>query len=148
MVSVGPLKIGNRILCDDIRQEQNNNKHILIGVYSGNIVASQIPAEIQLAFYIEIEAAAGHYDMAIRLSGPQKGEGVVIPAPFDHLGKDVATLASPRFSINMTAEGIFKIDLRVGAGRWKNIISKAVSVNPSALQQPSEKSPPDAPESS
>ena len=144
MVSVGALKIRNAILCDDVRQEQGNNKHILIGVYSGDIVLSDIPAQIQLAFYIEIAAPEGHYDMQIRLSGPQKGEEAILPAAFDHSGKDVATLASPRIGISMTAEGAFKIDLRVGEGRWTNIISKSVSVNPNVLQGLSEQSPPDA----
>jgi hypothetical protein len=149
MISVGPLKFGNAILCDDIRREEGNNKYILIGIYSGDIILSNMPAEFQLAFYIEIFAPAGHYDLQIRLSGPQKGAEAILPTSFDHAGGDqVGTLASPRIGLTMTEEGTFKIDARVGEGRWKNIIVKKVIVTPNASPQLSEQSPPDALDSS
>jgi hypothetical protein len=40
------------IVCEDIRQEVNG-KWSLMGVFSGDIVVQDFPAEIQLAFYIE-----------------------------------------------------------------------------------------------
>lgn len=48
--------------CEDIREEVRNKKS-LIGVYNGDIVATEMPAKIRLAFFIVIEKP---------LEGPEK----------------------------------------------------------------------------
>lgn len=139
MTKVGDINILNAILCDDIRQEFGNNKLILIGVYSGDVVLSQIPAEILMAFYVELQAPVGRHEIEIRLSGPQKGEGI-FNATFESEGSGIGTLASPRIGINMAEEGTFRIDFRKGEGRWVNIISKKIILSPNALPRPSAQS--------
>ncbi len=44
---------GNVILCEDIRDETGNKKS-LMGVLSGDILVSSLPATIQLAIYAEL----------------------------------------------------------------------------------------------
>lgn len=136
MSKVGELNVGNVMLCDDIRQEQGNNKFILIGVYSGDIIISELPADISLAFYMEIKAPKGHHQIEIRLSGPQKGGQAILKSQFEHSGVGTGTIASPRINISMAEEGPFRIDMRAGTGRWVNLISKRVMLNPNALQAP------------
>jgi hypothetical protein len=57
------------LVCDDVRQEKSN-KHILIGVYNGEIIFASGPNKwIPLCIWIELAIAPGHYDevrMAIR----------------------------------------------------------------------------------
>src|SRR5437016_351670 len=45
-------KFRNVIACEDVREEVGNKKS-LMGVYGGDIIVSEIPAQIWLAFYIE-----------------------------------------------------------------------------------------------
>lgn len=125
MTKIGKLKVTNAILCDDIRKEQGTNKAILIGVYSGDLVLPTIPADVQLAVYLELVAPAGAYVVEIKFSGPQKGHAIM-KATLETARDGIGTIASPRVGINMAQEGVFRIDARVNEGRWTNLISKRV----------------------
>jgi hypothetical protein len=49
------LKLGNAIVCEFIAQGINN-KHSIINNYAGNIFVAEFPANVSLAFYIELFA--------------------------------------------------------------------------------------------
>lgn len=132
MKRVGNFIIGNAVLCEDVRKE-DNGKQILIGVFPGDLLIPDFPAPIQLAVYIELIAPAGVNEMEIRMSGPQKGTAI-LRAKIDHEKEGPAAIATQRIGIVMEKEGIFRIDARVPDGRWSNLITKKVSlgVSPTA----------------
>lgn len=132
MKRIGNLKIGNALLCEDVRKE-DNGKQILIGVFPGDLLIPDFPAQVQLAFYIELIAPAGVTELEIRMSGPQKGRAI-LRAKIDHEMEGPAAVATPKISVLMEKEGIFRIDARVPDGHWSNLITKKVSlgVSPTA----------------
>src|SRR5271166_1271127 len=55
MTKTASINISQAIACDDIRQEING-KHILIGVYSGNLGVPSFPNVIALGFWVPSQA--------------------------------------------------------------------------------------------
>lgn len=52
MIRVGAITIANALICDDVRVEQTG-KHILIGVYSGDIGVPSFPANVAFNFWLQ-----------------------------------------------------------------------------------------------
>ena len=48
-----PFKVVAAVLCDDIRQEQNS-KHILIGVYNGGVIVPNFPAQLVVCWWLQV----------------------------------------------------------------------------------------------
>ena len=97
-----PYTVKSVLICDDIRQEKSN-KHILIGVYNGEIIFPPGPNKlIPLCVWIEFAIAPGHYDgvrMAIRDPHGQDIASTMIDLDVER--GDVPTILEsgfPRFS--------------------------------------------------
>jgi hypothetical protein len=115
-------------------QQQGNTHRCLFS----DIGVSELPIETLLSFYIELQAPAGSYNIEIRLSGPQEKAEAILKARFESNNANAnGTIASPRVGVTMIEVGIFCLDARISEGRWTNLLSKRVSVDPNALQQPS-----------
>lgn len=115
----------NAILCDDIRQEKNN-KYILIGVFSGDVVASQFPAALAFSVYAEhVTDGPGHHDMAIRfsLSGEHKAE---VRARIDMPIAGTATIVLPPMPIELQAEGELLVTAQLDDAAPVELIRKRV----------------------
>lgn len=137
MPKIGDFDIKTTILCDDVRQESGTGKYILIGVFTGDILVREFPAQVQLALYIEIDGPAGHHDVELRLSGPQAGEGI-LNISLDAETDGVGAVTTPRITVAMESEGTFRADWRVAGGDWENILSKQVRLlDPTVFRQPS-----------
>lgn len=148
MTKIGPIEIKNAFLCDDVRQEVNN-KHTLVGVYSGNIVLPRVPADVLLGLFMEMETPAGAHEIEIRISGPGKGSAT-LKANIQQAESGSASLANSRAQFHMEKEGVFRVDARTPGGRWANVIKKRVLVRApaTASEPPSEQSQPASPASS
>jgi hypothetical protein len=59
------FSVGAVLFCDDVRMERNG-KAILIGVYSGTIDPSQIPATMQFVYWL-IGTAEGEGEFSLQL---------------------------------------------------------------------------------
>ena len=58
------------IYCDDIRQEASG-KFLFIGVYSGELIPSVLPASIGLAIYLRVYGLeVGKHEFEVRVIGP------------------------------------------------------------------------------
>lgn len=71
------IKLGNVILCEHI-VEGKNNKHTLINVYSGDILMSEFPGHIPVAFYIELlpgPPISSHVEIKLMLGKKQVMRG-------------------------------------------------------------------------
>lgn len=121
------LELRNFILCEDIRQEITN-KIIMIGVYSGDILISNLPGSIPLCMYAELDVKAkGEYDVYLRMSGP--GEGSFILQT--HIGASNAdnngVIRTPRIDVTLECEGVLKIDASIDRKKWKALSRKKVT---------------------
>ena len=60
------LKLSTILLCDDVRKE-DNGKEFLIGVYSGNILLSELPTNLIVCLWLLAETRiAGDVEKEIR----------------------------------------------------------------------------------
>jgi hypothetical protein len=148
------ISIVSKILCEDIRQEKSN-KHILIGVYGGNIVVPKTPANISLAVYIEAKMLKiKPSSVWLKFSGPGKGSGKIKLDYIPGGGDENLIIPTPKVGVLLEKEGAFSIEISDDDDTWEPLIEKTVIVNdgistlnPTASQLPSEQSPPDAPAS-
>lgn len=130
MIETGTVTVLNKILCEDVRQEQNN-KHILIGVYSGDMLVGELPANVQLSFYLELAfKSPGDQILHLRLSGPGKRTAELkMAAQVTEIGTPSA-VTSPRFEVLMDQEGVFRLDLSDDGVQWVTLIEKRVIHQP------------------
>ena len=47
-----PIDFRETLVCDDIRRE-DNGKAIIVGVYSGDIIASSFPSDMRVSFWLQ-----------------------------------------------------------------------------------------------
>ena len=155
MINVGNIGIRNCILCEDIRQEKSE-KFILAGVFSGDIYVEKMPANIPLAFFLLGNVRKpGETKLWLKLSGPGKGSAVIEASITSTVENEEATMVLPRMEILMESEGVFKLEASSNNKTWTTLSEKKVnqktglwSLNPTVVEQPSEQSQPDAPDSS
>lgn len=143
----------NFIICDDVRQE-TNMKHLLIGVYSGDIVIAEVGIYLTLCFYFELLVKnAGQYGIKLRISGPGDGAGELEVKFMTDRADMTVVLPSVRMDFLMDREGVFKIEFSEDGDEWHSVCEKKVLLTdtpiPSAIVSPKliEQSPPETPES-
>lgn len=120
--------VENVVVCDDIRQEISH-KHILVGVYSNVINIAMLPANINLAFWIELlckKRGPLALQLKIELPGNPTGFHIGIDMTIDNTANS-APLATPQINCLITQEGEIKLFLRAtGTEKWR--LSKRVRV--------------------
>lgn len=136
---IGPFYVLNAILCEDVRLEPTG-KHMLIGVFSGNIVVAKMPAKIAIAFYIEAQVLElGEHILYIRMRSPG-GSEVKMEARMTNTerGKSIA-LGVPRGELQIPEEGEIEVCVSHNEKDWISIIRKLVTVgavkNPLVLDE-------------
>ena len=118
----------NSLVCDDVRVEKNG-KHIIIGVYTGNIVPSRLPATLPLTFWFQIggvKTEETSFEFRGSLSGTEAfgGEFTVsmIDSGEDNTKSELATVHLGPIIVQFQTECDLKFDIRYQGGRWKNAI--------------------------
>lgn len=139
-----PFDVQLCVMCEDVREEKNG-KHSLIGVYSGDILISELPGDISMAFFIEIIIReVGLHELQLRLSGPG-AHSATLKAQVDLTEKNaVSVLKTPRIQAGLEEPGTFRFDISTDGETWENLITKQISLMPSsatASPPPSERSP-------
>lgn len=146
--------ITNAILCDDIREE-NNGKHLLIGVYSGDVIVNAPEIKnLLLSVYMELRYPASqkiNISFRIRL-----GKEIILQVP----PIDIARIGEQEESgvfrlggvpISTREDTQFKVEASINEGTYTVALRKNVKLLPSpgqssnAIPQPSEQSQLDAP---
>jgi Family of unknown function (DUF6941) len=119
--NIDPLDIETVVVCDLIRQE-NNGKHLLIGVYGVSIGLPRLPMNLSLAWWILAKPnRKGEFRAQIRIVGPHdavlmNGELLV---NIKEIEKNfVLRLDTP---IQIQSEGTLRFQIQFKEPEWKTI---------------------------
>lgn len=132
------LKIKSALVCDLVRVE-NTGKHIIIGVYTGDIVFGERPGRIIPTFWIELVPfiQGGTMNLEARVDTPagKAAQRADISLPVTNEKMALLIISTKRLEI--TRPGFLRLSLRPKNGRrWTNVLSKEVqfldSLPPSA----------------
>jgi hypothetical protein len=136
MLEVGPFEILNAIVCDDARRE-DNGKAILIGVYTGSILASKFPTQMQLAVWIEHQVTRiGTYQFSLRVLLDDEIEvfEVTADAVLNELAPGV--LAFSGFPLQLQRPGTLKVQLRIAQEDWVTLRTLSIMKGQSLTTPP------------
>jgi hypothetical protein len=127
------------LFCDDIRYE-NNGKQILIGVYTGDILISQIPAIISLAVWIAFERindTTGELPVEFRMINTQ-GNSLGYGSATLHLTSDLhdGAIALPGLPLQLQQPDTLTFQLKQADDRWESIRSTHVRLAPTSATAP------------
>lgn len=119
------LKIGNVLLCEDVRAELYG-KHSLFGVYAGDIVVGEIAGFLRMALYAEIFGnALGTSSIEVTVAYADKPVAV-ISVEFDFRDlRDPALIVLPSFPVALDKLGKITVDAE-SQGVNKRLLAKAV----------------------
>ncbi len=107
-----PFEIRAVVACDDVRQEQNN-KHILIGVYNGTIVVPGFPAELQLSWWLQVYTTeTGKFDLELQLIRDDTSKLLRAMLQFEVHEKGWASLVLPKVPIQFQGPGKLKLQMK------------------------------------
>ena len=124
------LSIRNAVICEDVRQ-YNNNKFIIIGVYSNDIVADSFPATINLSLYSEILIdRVGVFQVYARIL---VNDTMIVSAELAFSGRgpnDVATVIFPPVVLHLPSESIVTFQISTDNETWDDLAQKRVITKP------------------
>ena len=156
-----PVRVGNAIVCEDIRVEFGG-KHSLLGVYPGDILVPEFTNFLKIAVFIELFA---------KQIGPVKLDAIISYAGNDIMKvtmefdfkelRDPALIVSPAFPMPLTGPGsitvtathreqekcLMKKEVRASEALRQAILSSTVPVPPGvqSLNVVAQGAPPPAP---
>jgi hypothetical protein len=117
-----PFKVGAVVVCDDIRQEQNN-KVILIGVYNGILVVPAFPAELILTWWIQLASEKpGEFKLDVRLVKEDGAVALRGMIGFSIAAIDWSAMVLPKSVVQFQSPGKFKLQMTVqGEEDWQTL---------------------------
>lgn len=125
------INVRSALLCDDVRVEANG-KHILIGVYAGDILVTGLPATLSLIVWLEIAPGRNADQLAfeykVTLPGRAKERRGNINMMLD--GEEHAFLIMRLSPFELTQEGRLTLALRAPGDRWAEVFVKRIRLAP------------------
>jgi uncharacterized protein DUF6941 len=115
----------NVILCEDVRDEVGNKKS-LMGVFSGDIIASELPATLQLAIFIQYVIEPRDKKEVIHLGLWQDEEKIVDVKMEIDAKQEVSSLIVPKAMVQFNKECAFRITASVDGGETTEILNKKI----------------------
>lgn len=127
------INVLSAIMCDLVRIE-NSGKHILIGVYTGDILFPKFPTRFNPTLWIEIKTGIqrSNLDFEIKIEAPGLPKPIKTEGTLEIEDQENALiwLTFPGVPINIP--GSLNVSMRRKGARWQRIISKEVSQLPSS----------------
>jgi hypothetical protein len=127
------IDIREVLFCDDIRRE-DNGKALLIGVYHGDMIVSNLPANLRLSFWLQGRAkASGESSVQFRLQLVHEGEEstddlATLDASASGLQADTPTVLVFQ-AVHLKVDKPAKLTLSVlDDGSWREIASKKIAL--------------------
>jgi hypothetical protein len=107
-----PFRVASVVVCDDIRVEQNN-KFILIGVYTGNIVVGGFPAEIGLCWWIQFFVEElGKFELEMQLIKEDGAALLRLGAALELIEREWGVISIPKLPLQIQSDGSFKLQMK------------------------------------
>ena len=131
------VQLINAILCDDHRRE-DNGKVILIGIYTGDIVVSNIPANILLRVWLNFRTeGTGGEDISVRIVDGESGLLTGIDGRIDNVSgeEDYISLVTPKLPLSFDEEGTIVVQWKSGESDWIDLISKRIICKPPVVPE-------------
>lgn len=127
------LSVELALACEDVREEKGN-KLSLMGVFSGDIIVAEMPAQIRIAFYFAVRGASVRkWDLRTRLMVGEIEAGSTVTRIEYDLPDTVANVIIPLGFIGMEQPGDFAVRLSVGeSGEDIEVIRKRVFKAPTS----------------
>jgi len=137
------IKSTTALLADQIRRE-DNGKGLIVGVYTGDVLVSSLPASMSFAVWLELEISGAdltpELDLEIRLkvTGENKPDDFetrqqvqITFQPSSETEKRIAKKAKTVLVINgvpaqIRQGGQLDVSIRTNNGRWKSVLRKSV----------------------
>jgi hypothetical protein len=118
------------LVCDDIRKE-NNGKDILIGVYSGDILLPSLPAQLSLAFWIEVAPVQVGSKKATFRIGFGGDRSAMIHTELEVSRTGPAAIALPTFLVSIDSPGDLTLEIQEGNGDdgWRLLKRKSIRIS-------------------
>lgn len=124
------------LLCDDVRKEMSQ-KDILIGVYSGRIIASAYPGVLVAAIWIQyLPKDLGNFDYELKIETPSGNPPVMVGFTLTVKEIDHSSIAIGGLPLALERDGQIKISLRESEGEWDLIKETRVMRGPSSVTGP------------
>ena len=126
-----PFDISSVVLCDDARQE-NNGKHILIGVYIHSVLVSGFPTNLTLTVWAEIKPKeVGEFSGEIRVV-EDDDDSVLLQgeARITTKNLDLTTVQFLRMPLEFQREGDYLFQWKFGDDEWQTVKEFAVQKRP------------------
>jgi len=107
-----PFKVAAVVLCDDIRLEQNN-KHILIGVYNGTILVQNFPAVFPVSWWMQVfSIETGSFELDIQLVKDPADTLFRAGIKYEIQTNDWASISLPRVPLQIHGPGKLQLQMK------------------------------------
>jgi hypothetical protein len=125
MLNIGGFKIDAVVLCEQNRVEINQ-KIILLGVFSGDIVVAEMPATLQISAYVQFSTSPmGEFKIDFKFVGPDGVEAMVsAEATMAAIGPSAVPL--PTVPLMCRKDGTVSLLMRVNGEDWHEILKRKV----------------------
>lgn len=118
------------VFCDDIRRE-DNGKHLLIGVYSGDLIPGQIPSRFFICMLARVQGLNGHHHIRLQVLSPDGSVAVEIDDNLELDGTaDGFPLAIVQIPILVEGPGDIIAQLAIDGGEMNEIGSLRIFIPP------------------
>ena len=128
------LKVGNAILCEYVAMGANN-KHILINVFSGDVIVQEMPADLRFGLYVELARPQSPHTEKFTFQILVNGE-VKIGGEFEMVDDTtVGIVMLQQFPLRILVPSTINLVLTAEGYAKATALSKTVSLG--AISQPS-----------
>ena len=111
-------------MCDDIRREISN-KDIIIGAYAGDVIVPEFPAQISVAFWVELQAVAlGDFKLKLRVRLQDK-KPVTLQVDINVVKLERFSLSVPTLQVLVQEESEILLEVNEDDD-WKTLKTKKI----------------------
>lgn len=120
----------NAVLCDSIHQE-DNGKHILVGVISGEIATSEVKFQSEYCLFVNMyDIPPDHFDLQIQLINPDGNSSISELRLLRSSEVDHTVIQINGIPLKTSVSGLFKLNWRwASAKRWTPLTEISVEVS-------------------
>jgi hypothetical protein len=122
------LEVESFVLCEEIRHEINN-KMMLLGVYTGDIVVPHVPAMLRFAMYLSLKGVTkGSHNFECFLEGAGGKTGFEGTIEALGTGEESAVILTPPLPLKIDGVGPLSWKIRFDKSKWITVTTRNVQL--------------------